>query len=100
MPVNYDIPNAYDYVAPCTYCGGTGYQYHGNIGYRACQYCITGYKVRQCICRGSGCSSCMGKLHTFNSDIMSGAHISPPDTTSRPFAGEAPIQPSRIIPRR
>ncbi len=100
-PVKYDISNVYDSATPCTYCGGSGYQHIGGIGYRACQYCITGYKVRHCeSCHGAGCPSCVGTLHSFYSEIAPAGPAPVPDTSARPYAGEATPQPPRILPRR
>lgn len=100
MPVRYEIPNANDLSVPCPYCRGTGYQYLGDIGYRSCQYCVTGYKVKLCSCGGRGCELCMGHMHNFYSDLSKDIRVSLPDTGGRSFAGEVAPRASRTIPRR
>lgn len=106
MPVRYDICNVNDIAEPCRYCNSSGYQFIGGLGYRACQYCTTGYKIRNCPdCRGTGCQSCTGTMHTFYSEIAPTQPCPTPDPSTRPYAGEATRQPvqmvaSRTLPRR
>ena len=101
MPCNYDIGNTCEVATPCNYCGGTGFQNIAGIGYRACQYCITGYKVRHCPnCHGNGCTYCMGTKHSFHTELTTSDYTPVPDTNVRPYAGEVAPRPARIMPRR
>lgn len=101
MPVNYDIANVYDPGGICPHCNGSGVQSIGSLGYRACQYCITGYKVKHCEwCHGKGCEMCVGHLHGFYNELTDAAPAPIiPDTTRRNFAGEQPAAPPRVIQR-
>jgi len=105
VPTNYEIANVCDLATPCPYCRG-GLQNIPGLGWRACQYCITGYKVRNCTyCGGQGCAQCVGTMHSFFSEKMPSEPAILPDTPNRSFAGEKAPRPaeivrSRVLPRR
>jgi hypothetical protein len=102
MPTNYNIAQPNDTAGQCSYCGGSGCQYCRKMTCPQCDGIITAPSNGMDDGRDHGCPFCLGTAHGFTSDLIQQTHISLPNTTVRPFAGErgASVNPPQIVMSR